>query len=398
MCECCDNIVRLPLYRRGFKTCCPRCGSVLRQGFISPMQSVGAVAMAALMMLFGCIAEPFMSIEAMGITASMSLLTILTVLKFDWSILLYIFGVVTFLCPVLVLGIITAVGIFKWKLAAFWCRIYSWSHRFCMVDVFVLGIAVSLVKLTSLANVAFHDGFYIASVFSALLIWCCIKVRPLRLWDLYKEPDLNYAVPGVTARKQGIMVCRECGMPFKVKEGDSESLCPRCGAKVRFRKHFWVQKTTALLIAALIMYLPANLYPIMFTSYLGTDTGSNIIDGVIAMWDMGSWFVAAVILIASIFIPMFKILMLFYLLWEVKTVRRTSSRVLSVIYRLVEFIGKWSMIDVFVVIIMSAIVRISGLLTIAPGFAVVYFCMVVLITIFAAASFDERLIWDRFYE
>lgn len=132
----------------------------------------------------------------------------------------------------------------------------------------------------------------------------------------------------------------------------------------------------------------------MYTEFLFRTTGSNIIDGVVAMWKMNSYFVAIVILVASIFIPAFKILSLGYILYVSSKANTYNKLKLSKLYRCVLFIGRWSLIDVYVVIIMSSIVRIGGILTIYPGFAIVCFCSVVLITIFSAESFDERLIWD----
>ncbi|SFK28794.1 Paraquat-inducible protein A [Succinivibrio dextrinosolvens] len=134
----------------------------------------------------------------------------------------------------------------------------------------------------------------------------------------------------------------------------------------------------------------------MYTDLLGANSGSNIIDGVVALWNMNSHFVALVILIASIFIPILKILMLVFLVYNLKKTKedRQGNR-LVFIYRLVEYIGKWSMIDVFVVIIMSSVVRIGGLITINPGFAIVAFCAVVILTLISAEQFDSRMIWDR---
>ena len=132
----------------------------------------------------------------------------------------------------------------------------------------------------------------------------------------------------------------------------------------------------------------------MYTRFIGSETGSNIIEGVIAMWNMGSYFVAFIILLASIFIPAFKIVSLAFILYATKYSKILVKRRVSKLYRFVLFIGRWSLIDVYVVIIMASIVRIGNLLSISPGFAIICFCSVVLITVFSAEAFDERLIWD----
>lgn len=400
ICHCCDNVVRIPDGSDNTQNCCPRCGAVLRPAKIAPLRQVAAVAASAIVMLIACINLPFMSVESMGVRASMSLITIFSVLEMDWTFLLQLFAMVTFFFPLNVLGTIVLVGFFNYRPGVTMAKLYGFCHSLCMVDVFVLGIAVSLIKLTAMVSVSFHSGFFVSFVFSVMMIWCCSKCRPGRIWELNR---VKANIPlqlrtGLSAKCQHVKVCKRCGLPVVSTSLTECDRCPRCEAKVSFRNDRWVQKCTALLTAALILYLPANLYPIMVTTLFGSSNRSNIIDGVIALWGMGSWFVAAVILLASIFIPVFKILSLAYLVYEVKFGRRTNSRFLSRLYRFVELIGKWSMIDVFVVIIMSSIVRMSGIVTIDPGFAIICFCFVVLVTIFAAEEFDERLIWDKYYD
>ncbi len=396
-CKCCDNVVALKPFREGYLSVCPHCGAVLRPAKIFPLSHIAAVAFSAILLLLGCIPLPFISVSSLGISNNMSLFSIFTVLENGWNLLLQIFTFVTFIFPSLVLSTMVWVGLLRKIPSKLLCVLYSYSYIFCMVDVFVLGVAISLIKLTSLATVTFHTGFYLVFVFSIMMVWCCSKCKPKTIWELYMSCHIENVQIGITARKQNIKVCRHCGMAFYATNPHDKEHCPRCGANVAFRSDHWVQKITALLLAALIMYLPSNLYPVMYTDYLGVNMGSNIIDGVFTLWNMGSYFVALVILIASIFIPVFKILAIAYLVYEVKFSRRTRSKFLSKLYRIICVIGKWSMIDVFVVIIMSSIVRMSGLLTINPGFAIICFCMVVLVTIFAAEEFDERLIWDKVF-
>ncbi len=394
LCRSCDLLVELPSYHHGYKCTCPRCGAVLRSGTIYSMERLAVVGLAALLLLLSSIFVPFMSVEAFSIYQGMSLASIFTVLRADWSILLYIFLLFTFVMPLLMLLIIMAAGFFKYRPGRLAAEVYAVCHRFCMVDVFVLGVMVSLVKLVGLADVGFYEGFWCSMLFALLMVWLWSKCYPERIWDLVMKPgfDVKTCRPGVIGRKQSLLLCRHCGMVYRADQHDR---CPRCGGRAEYRESGCFSRAVALLLAAAILYLPANLYPIMVTSYLGASTSSNIIDGVISMWEMNSYFVSLVILFASIFIPVLKILCLSYLLFEIKHPLQTRNLLLTRIYRVVAFIGKWSMIDVFVVIIMTSIVRMSGLLTIDPGFAIICFCAVVLITMFAAEGFDERLIWDR---
>lgn len=391
LCPSCDLVSSLPDYEEGYKAVCPRCGQVLRSGYITPLKDVAAVAIAALILLICAITNPFLSVDSLLGKQTMALTSIVKVLRFDWSVLLYVFILSSFIMPAVVLWDIVLLGLFHYKPGRLFCNIYSFCHRFSMVDVFILGVLVSLIKLTSLADVGFYSGFVAAAVFSVLLVYCVSKVRPTRVWDLMMSNEIRYGQTGVQGIKQGLKLCRHCGMVLR----SSRRRCPRCHHSANKRDLSCVQKTFALLSAALILYLPSNLYPVMFTTYLGSETGSNIVDGVIALWNMDSYFVALVILFASIFIPVLKIMALSFLLIMVKLKKVKRPRVLSGLYRLIAFIGKWSMIDVFVVIIMSSVVRMSGLLVIDPGFAIIAFCSVVIITMFAAENFDERLIWDN---
>lgn len=174
--------------------------------------------------------------------------------------------------------------------------------------------------------------------------------------------------------------------------------CPRCGAALHLRKSDSIQRTLALLITAALLYIPANLYPIMYTDEFGTREASTILGGVILLINLGSVPVALVIFIFSVIVPTGKLLAMFYLVWTVERRSVLDSRQRSVMYRVTEFIGKWSMVDVFVVAILGALVNLGGLLVIRPGIAALCFAGVVIITMIAAESFDSRLIWDNMEE
>lgn len=174
--------------------------------------------------------------------------------------------------------------------------------------------------------------------------------------------------------------------------------CPRCGAALHLRKHDSLQRTLALLVTACLLYIPANVYPIMITEQLGTAQGSTILGGVSLLMHEGAVMVALVIFLFSIMVPIAKFISLFYLVWTVRRHSPVSARQRTVLYQITEFVGKWSMVDVFVVAILVALVHLGGLLSIAPGIAAVCFAGVVVVTMVAAESFDPRLIWDELEE
>lgn len=198
----------------------------------------------------------------------------------------------------------------------------------------------------------------------------------------------------LTAAHAGILICHACGQLNRAHCEGHAYMCHRCGAAVHARKPDSISRAWAFLIAAYILYIPANVMPIMETRSLFGSQTDTILSGVIYLWNSGSWPIAAVIFIASIMVPIVKMLALTLLLVSVQ--RRSTWRPLdrTRLYRAVELIGRWSMVDVFVVAILVTLVQLQSLATITAEPGAVAFGAVVVLTIFAAEAFDPRLIWD----
>ena len=198
----------------------------------------------------------------------------------------------------------------------------------------------------------------------------------------------------VTARSLGLVRCHDCSLLAAAHL----QTCPRCGARLHLRKPDSLGRTAALVLAALVLYLPANLLPITVTTAIGTRQADTILSGVIYFMQTGSWEIASVIFIASVFVPFAKLIILVLLLVSVRFRWRWRPRDRTVLYRLTELVGRWSMVDIYVVTILVALVRLGAVATIEAGPAAVYFAAVVVLTMFAAESFDPRLIWDALEE
>jgi paraquat-inducible protein A len=194
-----------------------------------------------------------------------------------------------------------------------------------------------------------------------------------------------------TAASRHLASCHLC---LKLADASLHE-CPRCGEALHLRKSGSLQRTLALLVTASILYIPANVLPIMITDQFNNATDSTILGGVVLLIDMGSVPIAAIIFIASVMVPLGKLIALFYVCWSVGAGKLNNPRKRTVMYRAAELIGKWSMVDVFVVSILVALVHLTGLLVILPGAAAVAFAGVVIVTIIAAETFDPRLIWDQ---
>ncbi len=189
----------------------------------------------------------------------------------------------------------------------------------------------------------------------------------------------------------GMVGCHVCGKVSDVREKH----CPRCGTCLHIRKPDSIDRTMALLIAAVIMYLPANLLPILTTRELGISTESTIIVGMMDFWNKGSYPIAIVIFMASIVIPTIKIVALLWLCAAAKGLVPHSARRLGKIYWITELLGRWSMVDIFVVAILVTMVQLGNYIIITPGPGALAFAGVVILTMFAAMSFDPRLVWDQ---
>lgn len=197
----------------------------------------------------------------------------------------------------------------------------------------------------------------------------------------------------VTARELGLAACHGCGL-LSHPGGHHHARCPRCGAPLHLRKTDSIARTWAFIIAAAILYIPANLLPIMETSSLFGAQADTIMSGVVYLWISGSWHLALVVFIASILVPLAKLFSLIILVVSVQRRSRWQPLQRAKLYRMVELVGKWSMLDVYVVTMLAALVQLNALATIKPAAGALAFGAVVVMTMFAAMSFDPRLIWD----
>ncbi len=190
------------------------------------------------------------------------------------------------------------------------------------------------------------------------------------------------------------MGCHICGLVMRGRAGHG-LLCPRCGVAVHVRKPHSLARTWALLSTAMLMYIPAMALPVMQTSYFGNTQRDTIMSGVVYFLKHGDWPLALVIFVASVLVPLLKMIALLYLLISVQRHSLFRHRERTRLYRITELIGRWSMVDVFVVALMAALVQLGALASIAPGLGAMAFASVVVLTMFAAMAFDPRLIWDH---
>ena len=197
--------------------------------------------------------------------------------------------------------------------------------------------------------------------------------------------------------REDIVCCQACGLVQEVEPARPGVLqeCPRCGATVSEYRSSSVVPTAALSVAALILYVPANLYPILSMERYGAYSESTVWGGVTGLANAGYWFVATVVFIASMVVPLFKLAGLLFLVVTTQLGTPRWRRLRTQIYRFIDVIGPWAMLDVFLLAVLVALVRLGQLATVLPGRGLIAFTAVVVLTLLASAAFDPRLIWKQ---
>ena len=193
----------------------------------------------------------------------------------------------------------------------------------------------------------------------------------------------------------GLVLCRTCGLAVSRASLEVDRRCPRCKSRIEHRTPFCTETTLAFLIAGIALYIPANLLPVMHTSGLLGGQDSTILGGILEFWRSGDWDIALLIFTASVAVPFTKFIAIGLLLLTVRKNSRWQQRQRTTLYRIVEFIGYWSMLDVIVVALTSALMQFQMLGTAEARAGIAFFCVVVVVTMLSALSFDPRLIWDR---
>jgi paraquat-inducible protein A len=198
-----------------------------------------------------------------------------------------------------------------------------------------------------------------------------------------------------TAATRRLAACHTCGLVSRLPAVPAALACPRCGAALHPRIPRSTQRSWALLLAAIIAYVPANLLPMMHVTSLGQARSDTILSGVEFLLASGMWPLALIVFVASILVPIVKIVILVYLLLSVRCGSRFRPLDRTRLYRFTEFVGRWSMVDIFVVTVLVALVHMGQVAAVEAGPGALFFAAVVVLTMFAARTFDPRLLWDR---
>lgn len=400
-CEMCAAVFHREPLNPGEAACCTRCGNHLWRYSRLPLGAWLALALTALIVFLIANAYPIasMSVQGMVRLASLPDALMVTWQRGDRAVAVMC-GLAAFALPLLQILLLLWIlpPLRQQRVAPGFgpvLRLLALLRPWSMVPVFLLGVLVAVVKLAGMASVSPGAGLVGFALLTVLLTMLG-RLSPDAICRLAEE---NGTLPvHVPRRHEGTVLagCHVCGQvhTFDAQLAEHGVPCMRCRAGVHRRKPEHVTRTWALLIAAWILYIPANTLPIMQVTAITGSSAHTILGGTLQLWELGSWDLALIVFIASIVVPMTKLLALMGLLVALHRRSPRNLRQRTRLYQAVEFIGQWSMLDVFVVILLSALARFQGLMQVDAGSGAIAFGLVVVLTMLAALSFDPRHGWD----
>lgn len=394
---------RRPLQARE-KARCVRCRSMLYQGPDPDLNRIAAITLGAAIVFLMAQFSPIVRLEMNGASTTSTLPGAIAIMWHEGmqavSVCVALF---TVLFPAIELGAVLYVAL---SLRAgtrppgmdLLLRAVRKAREWGMTEVLMIGILIGLIKMTSMSKVVIQPGLL---AFGALtwIMTLEASLDPRLLWDAADRlaPDgkpLGVAECAALAEGKPMLSCHACGLVSAQAGQHQHQHCERCGSPLHHRKPDSINRTWAYLAAAAILYIPANLLPVLNTDSLYGNKDDTIISGVIYFWDTGAPELAVIIFIASIVVPVLKLAALSVLAWTAQrgSVWRPLQR--TTLYRMVEFIGRWSMLDIFVITVSVALVRFHAMAMMSPRPGAMAFCAVVVLTMLASLEFDPRLIWD----
>ncbi|MGR6980972.1 PqiA/YebS family transporter subunit [Testudinibacter sp. P27/CKL/0425] len=399
-CDECDTLVSVPRLHSRQVACCPQCHAELRSGSRWSLRRCAIIAISILILMPFAFTFPLLSIELLGVPVYAS------VWEGAWKIAtnndIYT-AFMVLLCAIIMPMCFAALVLFLWIAKHFKHRprnlllMLGYIKPWVMLDVYLVSLGVAAFKVREYATLTI-DIYFLAFVFTALLTTLLfIKMNPLALWNEF-YPQFRY--PTATDDQATLKHCHQCTYTFTEQQGTHDNkgrlYCPRCESLLDIDDNAKLQRTWAALIAGIIMLIPANLLPISYIYLNGVPSGDTLISGVITFVGMGSYFVAFVVFVASIFVPFSKILAMIYLLISVQRQKVGNIHKKMKLLHLVHFVGRWSMLDLFVLSLMMSLVTRGQIINFSVGPAAFYFGAAVFLTMIAAEQFDSRLLWKLY--
>jgi paraquat-inducible protein A len=399
-CHDCGLLHRVRPLADGDAATCTRCGAVLYRQRADSIERTITLTLAALILFIIAHSFPFMTFKLEGRADTSTLLTGAWNLYRDgmWPLALLVFLAASVFPLVKLLGTLyvllpVRVGRRAWRGATVF-RLIEVVHPWAMMEVYLLGVIVAYVKLADLARLELGIALYAFVGLILVMIAAEATLDPREIWDRFGPQAM---LRRLSRRWRAATVsCHACDQVCSLERLPSggHALCPRCGAPLHRRKPNSLARTWALVLAACILYIPANLLPVMTVISFGKGEPDTILSGVKALIEVGMWPVALLVFFASITVPVLKLIGLIYLLVSVQLRSTWRPRDRTAMFRVIEVVGRWSMVDIFMLSILVALVNLGSIAQIEPGAGAIAFAGVVILTMLASMSFDPRLIWD----
>jgi paraquat-inducible protein A len=406
-CPGCGLFQIVPAMDANMRSECTRCGTLLRATRADPTGHCLALTAACLVLFAVLWLTMLMKVSTAGIVRETDLMSgpHELVERGLWPLALAVFFT-TAAAPLLKFAgtLYVLAGLRMRTLPPNLRGVFRFSRRmgtWAMLEVLLLGAFVAYVKLGDLVTIELGPAVYALGALTVVVVWAELALDPQAVWEEIERRGQTHAPMPAAAPleyRPGAAGCESCGL-VSVPADHDEHRCPRCGARVHERKPDAVNRTFALLIAGAILYIPANVYPVLTVMQLGAGQPSTILGGVEELLASQMYPLAALVFFASILVPLFKLIGLGAMLFATSLAgsAETASFALrqrTALYFIVAWIGRWSMVDIFMESLLGALVKFGGVITIEPGAGALAFCAVVFVTIFAAESFDPRLMWD----
>lgn len=394
-CQDCGLFQTVPALEPGEVATCGRCNATLRHGRPDSLTRTLACGLGATFLFAVSLQAPFLDVRAAGRDYRANLFTGPVMLdeKGMWEIsLIVIITLVVMPAVQFLLLLSVLIGVRLKNPPRVLPRLFGLVERlrpWAMIEVFLLGVFVAYTRLKAIAEVDIGPGLFALGGVMLCLIAAEASLDREEVWEALQEHGLvNVREPPGAHRRLGCDVCR------LVLCAPSGWPCPRCGHRLRNRKRQSVVRSWALLAAATVLYLPANIYPFLTIIRFGRGEPATIIWGVVELIQAHMWPLALLVFLASITVPLLKLLSLTIMLAGVHSGSAYRLRDRTRLYRLVEGVGRWSMIDVFMLTTLIALVHMGFIATVLPGPGAIAFELVVVLTMLATATFDPRLMWD----
>lgn len=386
---------RLPA---GLTASCRRCGALLYRERHASVERALALTLAALILLIVAHAFPFLTFALEGNERAGTILGSVKALwdAGSWQLAIVVLLLAT-IAPLgklmLELWVLLPLALGRLAPGTRWLfALAGQSRLWAMTEIYLLAVLVAYVKLEELATVEVGPGLL---AFVGLILCIAAADNLLDRRAIWWRVAPQAGVRALAQRHLPLVGCHTCGQVASLSPDAAEAACPRCGKPLHSRKPDAVARTWALLAAAAILYVPANVYPVMTITSFGRAEPSTILGGVAVLIEEGMWPVAALVFFASVAVPILKLLGLTFLLFGIRFETTFSKRDLGRLYRIIEQVGRWSMIDVFMIAILAVLVDLGEIAQIVPGPGALAFAAVVVLTMLAALSFEPKLIWDR---